>query len=222
MLLRQLKDQSQDVVTLSRPRISILTTVGVTYEIQNKHTQFLSLIKKLSIDNYYTSKSSAAALICRLFGSFPEKPKKEAFRILEDLMSKEIPSVTKTISQHLKSLLESNWDDFRDQVFSMVEQLCQSPHECIKVASVGCLQAIASSVNKKAIQQSNVRTDLDQRLPPLLVSLMNDPSWRVRLSICSNIKSVRHTPDPVVRLFQERRSLKHYRLRVQEVAIRSY
>ena len=48
--------------------IEILKKIsGDSYDFNNKDPQFLSLIKKLSIDNFYTSKCSAVSLICRIF-----------------------------------------------------------------------------------------------------------------------------------------------------------
>lgn len=58
----------------------MLKQVAKNMEFTNKEAQFLSLIKKLSIDNYNTSKCSAAHLICEIFGVFSEEKKPEAFK----------------------------------------------------------------------------------------------------------------------------------------------
>ena len=66
--------------------MDILKNVAVMFDFNNKNAQLLSLIKKLSIDSFYTSKCSAAALICKIFYSFTKdkqessKEKKEALK----------------------------------------------------------------------------------------------------------------------------------------------
>jgi hypothetical protein len=70
VLFRRFFDPRHYVVS-NDGRVERLREIAVEFEFTNKQTQFLSLVKKLSIDNFFTSKSSAAALICKLFNSKP-------------------------------------------------------------------------------------------------------------------------------------------------------
>jgi hypothetical protein len=111
-------------------------------------------------------------------------------KILEELLSKKLPTVTKAVSIHINSLLQGQWEEFREPIYKLIEILCSAPWDTVRVNAPKCLHALSSSLKKITTTQSVMKHDIESFVLPLFRSLVNDPSWRVRHSVCVNIHSV--------------------------------
>ena len=160
--------------------IEILKKIsGDSYDFNNKDPQFLSLIKKLSIDNFYTSKCSAVSLICRIFlNRLSDTSKAELMSILISQSNTKVPMVKKTIALEFGTLLQGlPRNEYHKEVIDLITKLVTDPHDNVRMSSIYCIIKIPQFY------------DFSDRVR-FYDKIFVDASWRVKYKVCQNIRNI--------------------------------
>ena len=86
--------------------------------------------------------------------------------------------------------MESNWDEFLDDVFKIINSLCTSMFYEVRSNVVPSLHSVASYLNKKAGQASDIQVKVKSMIFPQIIALMKDPHYKVRISVCRNLEAI--------------------------------
>ncbi|KAG0150172.1 hypothetical protein CROQUDRAFT_652581 [Cronartium quercuum f. sp. fusiforme G11] len=140
---------------------------------------YVPAMKRLSVAEWFTSRSAATALYAAAYPKASDSTKDEMRRMYAALCSDETPMVRRAAAKELgpfaKVLTQNH---LVNEIIPVFRKLASDEQDSVRLLTVDALIAIASSLPDKTICK--------QQLGNTMKSMVSDKSWRVRYMIADH------------------------------------
>jgi serine/threonine-protein phosphatase 2A regulatory subunit A len=142
---------------------------------------FVPLINKLANKDWYTSRSSAAALIAITFARITDRTRKELLMVLHKLSADDTSAVRRAVAKALPGVVKVAPPAVQLEMIELLKILSKDDQDSIRIQAIAACAVFASiaTVEQKA-----------QKIILIIVALSSDRSWRVRWSLCHHLKDI--------------------------------
>eukprot|EP00978_Attheya_sp_CCMP212_P005656 scaffold12688_cov49-Attheya_sp.AAC.2 len=184
--------------------------VGDSLSTESFQDQYAEMISRLATKEWFTSRMSAASLIASSFSRFNAQQQEEHIQNFAALCRDEVPMVRRIASHSMGQLLQSVAETVGGQsinedgmitstLLPLYEELAssnqpdsvrlQTTENCVAFGKAVAFLSTRDEATKHDKERTNV---LVQKILPLIVSTIDDRSWRVRWTAASKFADVIH------------------------------
>ena len=156
----------------------------IVRELSDEHIleHYYPLVARLSAKESFTSKISAAALFRLGYRRLPVREQEDFRRMFIKLCSDQIPVVRRAAALHLSCFAKvAELTEVQQQFLEPFRLLAEDDHDSVRIQTT-----------QNCIELANLLpTELKlSRIRPIVASMANDKSWRVRWSLAKSVHSV--------------------------------
>lgn len=174
--------------------VESLNSIAQVMSDEDIQQHFIPLITRLARERWFSLHIAATGLFKAAITRVSSEERKQLMGMFKDLMQDDSPMVRKAAAKELPDLIkilggkfntretveELNWDT----ILGMYESIVNDAQDSVKFLAVDVLVAIL-----EFLKSVNETTGLD-KLFTSLVTLVNDPSWRVRYMVADRFEAL--------------------------------
>ncbi|KAF9582316.1 hypothetical protein BGW38_000359 [Lunasporangiospora selenospora] len=193
ILLQPLENLAAVEETVVREKaVESLNKIGLQLSAMQSEQYFVPLVKRLSMGDWFTSRTSATGLYASGYSLVSPAIQEDMRKTYAQLCIDDTPMVRRSAATHLAGLAKKvNKDHLVSDIIPLFNKLSQDEQDSVRLLTVTDLVAIAEELSHEEIRIYVVQS---------LKAMVSDKSWRVRYMIADNfVKMAKAVGDDITR-----------------------